>query len=102
MEARGPTCQAGSVFERFTDSARQVLVLAQEEARLLGHSFIGTEHLLLGILHQGGTAAEVLTELGASLPATRDRVEETIGLTGAPSGSPPFTPRAMNVVGNSL
>jgi hypothetical protein len=103
MEAKGPTCQAGCVFERFTDSARQVLVLAQEEARLLGHSFIGTEHLLLGLMHQDGPAAEVLTELGASLATVRERVEETIGLTGgAPSGSPPFTPRAKKVMELSL
>jgi hypothetical protein len=102
MEAKGPTCQAGSVFERFTDSARQVLVLAQEEARLLGHSFIGTEHILLGLLHQDGAAAEVLTELGASLSTVRERVQETIGLTGTLSGSPPFTPRAKKVLELSL
>ena len=90
------------MFERFTDSARQVLVLAQEEARLLGHSFIGTEHVLLGLLRQDGTAAEVLTELGTSLATVRERVKETIGLTGAPSGSPPFTPRAKKVLELSL
>jgi hypothetical protein len=91
------------VFERFTDSARQVLVLAQEEARLLGHNFIGTEHLLLGILHQDSEAAHVLTELGASPPAVRERVEETIGLAGGrPSGSPPFTPRSKKVLELSL
>ena len=103
MAAEGPACQAGNVFERFTDSARQVLVLAQEEARLLGHSFIGTEHLLLGLLHQDGETAHVLTDLGASLPAVRERVEETIGLTGGrPSGSPPFTPRLKKVLELSL
>jgi len=91
------------VFERFTDSARHVLVLAQEEARLIGHSFIGTEHLLLGLLHQDGETAHVLTDLGASLPAVRERVEETIGLTGGrPSGSPPFTPRLKKVLELSL
>jgi hypothetical protein len=91
------------VFERFTDASRQVLVLAQEEARLLGHSFIGTEHLLLGLLHQDGEAAQVLTELGASLPAVRERVEETIGLAGRPpTGSPPFTPRSKKVMELSL
>jgi hypothetical protein len=90
------------VFERFTDSARQVLVLAQEEARLIGHSFIGTEHILLGLLHQEGAAAEVLIELGASLPIVRERVQETIGVTGTPSGSPPFTPRAKKVLELSL
>jgi Clp amino terminal domain, pathogenicity island component/ClpX C4-type zinc finger len=104
MDVERWRCQAGSVFERFTDSARQVLVLAQEEARLLGHSFIGTEHILLGLIHaDGGTASQVLTELGASLPTVRERVEETIGLTGgAPSGSPPFTPRAKKVMELSL
>ena len=92
------------MFERFTDSARQVLVLAQEEARLLGHSFIGTEHILLALIHaDSGTPSQVLTELGASLPAVRERVKETIGLTGgAPSGSPPFTPRSKKVLELSL
>ncbi len=89
------------MFERFTDSSRQVLVLAQEEAGLLRHSFIGTEHILLGLLHQGGTAAQVLMELGASLTTARERVEETIGLSGGP-GSPPFTPRAKKVLELSL
>ncbi len=99
MAAKGPACQAGNVFERFTASARQVLVLAQEEARLLGHSFIGTEHLLLGLLHQDGEAANVLTELGASLIAVRERTEATIGLAGSPpTGSPPFTPRSKKVM----
>jgi hypothetical protein len=104
MEAKGPTCQAGSVFERFTDSARQVLVLAQEEARLLGHSFIGTEHILLALIHaDSGTPSQVLTELGASLPAVRERVKETIGLAGGPTpGSPPFTPRSKKVLELSL
>ena len=78
-------------------------MLAQDEARLLGHDFIGTEHILLGILHQEGTAAQVLTELGASLPTSRERVRETIGPTGgAGSGSPPFTPRAKKVLELSL
>ena len=87
------------MFERFTDSARQVLVLAQEEARLLGHSFIGTEHLLLGILHQDGEVAHMLTDLGASLTDTREQVSETIGLAGGPgTGSPPFTPRSKKVL----
>ena len=92
------------MFERFTDSARQVLVLAQEEARLLDHSFIGTEHVLVGLLHtDSGTPSQVLTELGASLPAVRDRVKETIGLAGShPTGSPPFTPRAKKVLELSL
>ncbi len=85
------------MFERFTDSSRQVLVLAQEESRLLRHSFIGTEHILLGLLHQDGAAAQVLIELGASLTTVRERAAETIGLTGGP-GSPPFTPRAKRVL----
>src|ERR1019366_2321981 len=86
------TCQAGSVFERFTDSARRVLVLAQEEVRLLNHQFIGTEHLLLGLIHaDGGMASQVLTGLGVTLPKARQRVEETIGLAGGTTtGSPPF------------
>ena len=88
------------VFERFTDRARRVLVLAQEEARLLNHSFIGTEHILLGLIHEGeGVAAKALESLGISLEAVREKVEETIGMAGtAPSGSPPFTPRAKKVL----
>lgn len=86
------------MFERFTDSARQVLVLAQEEARLLGHSFIGTEHLLLGLLHQDGETAHVLTDQGASLAIVRDLVNEMIGGVGGPASSPPFTPRAKKVL----
>ena len=89
-----------NVFERFTDRARRVLVLAQEEARLLSHSFIGTEHILLGLIDEGeGVAAQALQTLGLSLEAVRERVEETIGMAGtAPSGSPPFTPRAKKVL----
>jgi hypothetical protein len=92
------------VFERFTDRARSVLVLAQEEARLLNHSFIGTEHLLLGVLHEGdGVGARALQSLGITLEAVQVRVQETIGMTGsAPSGSPPFTPRAKKVLELSL
>jgi ATP-dependent Clp protease ATP-binding subunit ClpC len=92
------------VFERFTDRARRVLVLAQEEARLLNHSFIGTEHILLGLIHEGeGVAAKALEQLGITLEAVREKVEETIGLSGsAPSGSPPFTPRAKKVLELSL
>jgi ATP-dependent Clp protease ATP-binding subunit ClpC len=92
------------VFERFTDRARRVLVLAQEEARLLNHSFIGTEHILLGLIHEGeGVAAKALESLGISLEAVREKVEETIGMAGtAPSGSPPFTPRAKKVLELSL
>ena len=92
------------MFERFTDRARRVLVLAQEEARLLNHSFIGTEHILLGLIHEGeGVAAKALDSLGITLEAVREKVEETIGMTGAPpSGSPPFTPRAKKVLELSL
>ena len=92
------------MFERFTDRARRVLVLAQEEARLLNHSFIGTEHILLGLIHEGeGVAAKALESLGISLEAVREKVEETIGMAGtAPSGSPPFTPRAKKVLELSL
>ena len=92
------------VFERFTDRARAVLVLAQEEASLLNHGFIGTEHILLGIIHEGdGVGAQALHSLGISLQAVRERVEETIGMTrSASSGSPPFTPRAKKVLELSL
>jgi hypothetical protein len=92
------------LFERFTDRARRVLVLAQEEARLLNHSFIGTEHILLGLIHEGeGVAAKALESLGISLEAVREKVEETSGPAGsAPTGSPPFTPRAKKVLELSL
>ena len=92
------------MFERFTDRARRVLVLAQEEARLLNHSFIGTEHILLGLIHEGeGVAAKALEALGITLEAVREKVEETIGMSGnPPSGSPPFTPRAKKVLELSL
>ena len=80
-----------SMFERFTDRARRVLVLAQEEARLLNHNFIGTEHILLGLIHEGeGVAAKALESLGVSLEAVREKVEETIGPAGSSTtGSPP-------------
>ncbi|MCL4433218.1 MAG: ATP-dependent Clp protease ATP-binding subunit [Actinobacteria bacterium] len=92
------------MFERFTDRARRVLVLAQEEARLLNHSFIGTEHILLGLIHEGeGIAAQALNEMGITLEGARGKVEEMIGLSGgAPTGSPPFTPRAKKVLELSL
>jgi hypothetical protein len=92
------------MFERFTDRARRVLVLAQEEARLLNHSFIGTEHILLGLIQEGeGVAAKALESLGISLEAVREKVEETSGPAGsAPTGSPPFTPRAKKVLELSL
>src|SRR6202166_2448959 len=92
------------MFERFTDRARRVLVLAQEEARLLGHGFIGTEHVLLGLIQEGeGLAAQALEQLEISLEAVREKVKETIVLSGsAPTGSPPFTPRAKKVLELSL
>ncbi|HZQ27210.1 MAG TPA: Clp protease N-terminal domain-containing protein, partial [Acidimicrobiales bacterium] len=92
------------MFERFTDRARRVLVLAQEEARLLNHNFIGTEHILLGLIHEGeGVAAKALESLGISLEMVREKVEETIGPAGsATTGSPPFTPRAKKVLELSL
>jgi ATP-dependent Clp protease ATP-binding subunit ClpC len=92
------------VFERFTDRARRVLVLAQEEARLLNHGFIGTEHLLLGLIREGdGIAARALAQLEISLEAVREMVEETIGLSATlPVGSPAFTPRAKKVLELSL
>jgi len=88
------------VFERFTDRARRVLVLAQEEARLLNHSFIGTEHILLGLIAEGeGVAAKALAQLGISLEDVRERAQETIGRVGFPPiASPPFTPRAKKVL----
>jgi len=92
------------MFERFTDRARRVVVLAQEEARLLNHNYIGTEHILLGLIHEGeGVAAKALESLGISLEAVRDQVEEIIGQGGtAPSGHIPFTPRAKKVLELSL
>ncbi|MFM8238261.1 MAG: ATP-dependent Clp protease ATP-binding subunit, partial [Actinomycetota bacterium] len=92
------------MFERFTDRARRVVVLAQEEARLLNHNYIGTEHILLGLIHEGeGVAAKALESLGISLEAVRAQVEEIIGHGGqAPAGHIPFTPRAKKVLELSL
>ena len=68
------------MFERFTDRARRVVVLAQEEARMLNHDYIGTEHILLGLIHEGeGVAAKALESLGISQEAVRQQVEEIIG-----------------------
>jgi ATP-dependent Clp protease ATP-binding subunit ClpC len=88
------------MFERFTDRARRVVVLAQEEARLLNHNYIGTEHLLLGLIHEGeGVAALALESLGFRLEAVRSQVEEVIGQgQSAPVGHIPFTPRAKKVL----
>ncbi len=92
------------MFERFTDRARRVVVLAQEEARLLNHNYIGTEHILLGLIHEGeGVAAKALESLNISLEAVRNQVEEIIGHgSTAPSGHIPFTPRAKKVLELSL
>ena len=92
------------MFERFTDRARRVVVLAQEEARMLDHNYIGTEHLLLGLIHEGeGVAAKALEAMGISLDAVRQQVEEIIGRgQQAPSGHIPFTPRAKRVLELSL
>jgi ATP-dependent Clp protease ATP-binding subunit ClpC len=92
------------VFERFTDRARRVVVLAQEEARLLNHNYIGTEHILLGLIHEGdGIAAQALLSLGVTQEAVRDQVVEIIGQgQQAPSGHIPFTPRAKKVLELSL
>jgi ATP-dependent Clp protease ATP-binding subunit ClpC len=92
------------MFERFTDRARRVVVLAQEEARMLNHAHIGTEHLLLGLVHEGqGVAAKALEALGLSLEAVRREAEETIGRgEQAPDGHIPFTPQAKKVLELSL
>ena len=92
------------MFERFTDRARRVVVLAQEEARMLNHNYIGTEHILLGLIHEGeGVAAKALESLDISLQGVREKVQEKIGPgQNAPSGHIPFTPRAKKVLELSL
>ena len=92
------------MFERFTDRARRVVVLAQEEARMLNHNYIGTEHILLGLIHEGeGLAAKALENLDISLAAVREQVQEIIGQgQQAPTGHIPFTPRAKKVLEYSL
>jgi ATP-dependent Clp protease ATP-binding subunit ClpC len=92
------------MFEKFTDKARRVVVLAQEEAKMLNHNYIGTEHLLLGLIHEGeGVAAKALEALGISLDAVREQVQEIIGQgQQAPTGHIPFTPRAKKVLELSL
>ncbi|WP_392508030.1 ATP-dependent Clp protease ATP-binding subunit [Naumannella halotolerans] len=92
------------MFERFTDRARRVVVLAQDEARMLNHNYIGTEHILLGLIHEGeGVAAKALESLGISLEAVREKVEEIIGHgQQSPTGHIPFTPRAKKVLEYSL
>jgi ATP-dependent Clp protease ATP-binding subunit ClpC len=92
------------MFERFTDRARRAVVLAQEEARMLNHDYIGTEHILLGLIHENrGVAARALESLGISLDAVRQQVKEIIGQgQQPPSGHIPFTPRAKKVLELSL
>ncbi|WKD58705.1 ATP-dependent Clp protease ATP-binding subunit [Corynebacterium caspium] len=92
------------MFERFTDRARRVIVLAQEEARMLNHNYIGTEHILLGLIHEGeGVAAKALESMGISLNDVRREVEEIIGQGTQPhTGHIPFTPRAKKVLELSL
>jgi hypothetical protein len=92
------------MFERFTNQSRRVVVLAQEEARMLDHNYIGTEHLLLGLLHEGrGSAAQTLEAMDVTLQAVRDQVIEIIGRGQAqPSGHIPFTPRAKKSLELSL
>src|SRR2546427_3946782 len=93
------------VFERFSDRARRVVVLAQEEARMLNHNYIGTEHILLGLCHEGeGGAAKALEVMGGSLGAIRSQVEAIIGrgAAGEVTGHIPFTPRAKKVLELSL
>ena len=92
------------MFEQFTDRARRVVALAQDEARMLNHDYIGTEHILLGLIHEGnGVAAKALESLGISLDAVRQQVLEIIGRgEQAPPGHIPFTPRAKKVLELSL
>jgi hypothetical protein len=108
LEAGGQVLLSGArrrtMFERFTDRARRVVDLAQEEARMLNHNYIGTEHILLGLIHEGeGVAARTLESLGISLDAVRQQVEEIIGQgQQAPYAQIPFTPRAKKVLELSL
>src|SRR6201996_969909 len=100
-----PRCEeSDDMFERFTDRARRVVVLAQEEARMLNHNYIGTEHILLGLIHEGeGVAAKALESLGISLDAVREQVQDIIGQgQQQPTGHIPFTPRAKKVLELSL
>ena len=92
------------MFERFTDRARRVVVLAQEEARRLNHNYIGTEHILLGLIQEGeGHAAKAIEELNISIESVRSEVVEIIGEgQQSPSGHIPFTPRAKKVLELSL
>jgi hypothetical protein len=99
----GP-CNTGSLFERFTEPARQVVVLAQDEARALGHNYIGTEHILLGLLREReGMAARVLGSLGITVESVRGQVTRIVGAgEQTVTGQIPFTPRAKKVLELSL
>ena len=93
------------MFERFTDRARRAVVRAQDEARTLNHDFIGTEHILLGLVGEGqGLAAKALESLGVSMEAVRQRVEDIVpqGQVEVRTGHIPFTPRAKKVLELSL
>jgi ATP-dependent Clp protease ATP-binding subunit ClpA len=92
------------MFERFTESSRRVVVLAQEEARMLDHNYIGTEHILLGLIHEGeGVAARAIVSLGLTLEMAREQVRELVGAgTSTPTGHIPFTPPAKKVLELSL
>jgi ATP-dependent Clp protease ATP-binding subunit ClpC len=103
--SRGEACgkAALSMLERFDQQARRVVVLAQEEARTLNHNYVGTEHILLGLIREGGAAARALESRGISLDAVRQQVEEIIGRgQQAPSGHVPFTKRAKKALELSL
>ena len=93
------------MFERFTDRARRVVVLAQEEARMLSHNYVGTEHILLALIREGGgVAAQALESLGITEETARQQVEEIVGpgQPGPQRGHLPFTPRAKKVLQLSL
>jgi Clp amino terminal domain, pathogenicity island component len=92
------------MFERFTQPSRRVVVLAQEEARMLDHNYIGTEHILLGLIHEAeGVAARAVLSLGLTLEMVRDQVTDMIGRgQQTPAGHIPFTPRAKKVLELSL
>jgi ATP-dependent Clp protease ATP-binding subunit ClpC len=92
------------MFERFTDRARRVVVLAQEEARMLNHNYIGTEHILLGLIHEGdGVGYLALSQMGISLADLRRAIQEIVGEgQRTPTGHIPFTPRAKKVLELSL
>jgi hypothetical protein len=103
LPGRKRPARSNDPFARFTNQARRATVAAQEEARLLNHNYLGTEHLLLGLLREGGVAAKALASLGISLQAVRAQVEEIIGRgTVRPTGHIPSTPRAMKVMDIAL